>query len=98
MNNLMYKLLLLSLLFFSFSAVVAEEKWTIYPNNNAIYAVMKGPEFYDFCNKVLANLYLLYFNTVDYNLAQIGQTFTIREGGNIVGFGEILERVDKISI
>lgn len=37
---------------------------------------------------------LTYHPIVDYNAVRIGATFTLREGGKVVGFGTVLARID----
>jgi hypothetical protein len=39
-------------------------------------------------------LELFYWPQVDYSALQPGATFTVREGGSIVGFGVVRERID----
>ena len=41
---------------------------------------------------ILATLALMYYPGVDYSALQVGATFTIREGPQIVGFGTVWER------
>jgi len=41
---------------------------------------------------ILATLALMYYPGVDYSALQVGATFTIREGPQIVGFGTVTEQ------
>lgn len=59
--------------------------------------VTEGPESFNFEDEVEVKMVLAYFGTVDYHNAQIGQTFTLREGGNIVGYGKIIDRKDPFT-
>lgn len=51
-----------------------------------------GPANYVLGNTVEANLRLMYHPRVDYGALIPGATFSIREGGRIVGDGEVLSR------
>jgi|JI10StandDraft_1071094.scaffolds.fasta_scaffold31788_7 hypothetical protein len=53
---------------------------------------VSGPEICDFEIETEVEMTLMYFPDVDYSEALPGKTFTLREGGKIVGFGTILSR------
>ncbi len=44
--------------------------------------------------QVSCSLKLMYFPHVNYDSLQVGATFTIREGGKVVGFGVVTKRIE----
>ena len=53
-----------------------------------------GPDVCDFDVDFEAEMLLMYFPNVDYSEVLPGKTFTLREGGTIIGFGSVLSRED----
>jgi len=53
-----------------------------------------GPDDYSAGQSAHFELELMYHPRLNYDVVQPGATFTIREGGKIVGHGEVIERID----
>lgn len=53
---------------------------------------VSGPDIAPFDTDFEAQMRLTYFPNVDYSEALPGNTFTLREGSKIIGFGRIIDR------
>ena len=53
-----------------------------------------APDDYRLGQSVEVTLDLMYHPRVDYGAVQPGSTFTIREGGRVVGYGRVASRCD----
>ncbi len=53
-----------------------------------------GPREYGLGASALASFELMYFPSNRYDEVVAGATFTIREGGHVVGFGQVEQRLD----
>lgn len=51
---------------------------------------LSGQSPFEFNKPLFVQLGLMYYPNVDYSQLVLGATFTIREGGNIVGYGEVV--------
>ncbi|HLA95630.1 MAG TPA: hypothetical protein VK612_07910 [Pyrinomonadaceae bacterium] len=52
---------------------------------------VSGPSIIEFKKKFIAQMGLIYWPSESYDSVISGATFTIREGGTIVGFGRVLD-------
>ncbi len=54
-----------------------------------------GPAKLTYLETALCRWELMYYPQVNYEEVQVGATFTLREGGRIVGFGTVQERYSE---
>jgi len=54
-----------------------------------------GPQEYNNDEKIITKMQLLYYPQVDYSALTPNTTFTIREGGRIVGYGKVITRTEN---
>ena len=55
---------------------------------------LDGPEVIQPSDSCMVTMSLMYYPNVDYSGLLPGRTFTLREGGRIVGFGRVIKRSD----
>lgn len=57
-------------------------------------AFVAGPLQFQFGESAEFELQLMYHPSAAYEALQVGATFTVREGGRVVAYGEVLSRSD----
>ena len=57
-------------------------------------AFLAGPEVIQPGDSCTVTMSLMYYPEVDYSRLRRGTTFTLREGGQIIGFGRVTRRSD----